>query len=103
MTNKRPVDELSESSPPDLLTVAEATQILRLGRTTLYQQTSLFIATDGAQGDIPAKKFGRQTRILRAQLEEVLGGPITWPIPPVGGDASSDHDAALDERPTQIH
>ncbi len=56
-------------------------RILRLGRTTLYQQTSLYIATNGAKGDIPAKKFGRQTRILRAQLEERLGAPISWPIP----------------------
>ncbi len=56
-------------------------RILRLGRTTLYQQTSLYIATNGAKGDIPAKKFGRQTRILRAQLEERLGASISWPIP----------------------
>lgn len=82
------------SGPPDLLTVGEAMRILRLGRTTLYQQTSLFIATDGARGDIPAKKFGRQTRILRAQLEELLGGPITWPIPVTGnGDDPPDIDS----------
>ncbi len=56
-------------------------RILRLGRTTLYQQTSLYIATNGVEGDIPAKKFGRQTRILRAKLEERLGAPISWPIP----------------------
>ncbi len=77
-------------------------RILRLGRTTLYQQTSLYIATNGAKGDIPAKKFGRQTRILRAQLEKQLGAPISWPIPaevtPIS-DAPSNTAAVDPARP----
>ena len=65
-------------SAPDLLTVAQAAQVLQLGRTTAYLLVNRFVATNGAEG-IPVVVVGGQYRIPRVRLEELIGGPITWP------------------------
>ena len=54
------------AEPPDFLTVAEAARLLRLGRSTAYNQCRLFQKPGGIEG-IPVVCFG---------------GPITWPILP---------------------
>lgn len=54
--------------------------MLRIGRTVAYELAREAIATDGASG-MPTVVIGRQFRVPRVQLEELLGGPITWPIP----------------------
>ena len=64
--------------PPDFLTVEEAAEVLRIGRTAAYQLTRRYLDTDGADG-IPATRVGRQVRVPRLRLETMLGGPITWP------------------------
>jgi excisionase family DNA binding protein len=46
--------------PPELLTVAEAASILRVGRATAYRLVKA--------GEIPAHKFGGSIRVSRAAL-----------------------------------
>ena len=73
---------------PDLLGVAEAAALLRVGLTFAYASTARFIAT-GSDKEIPAIKVGRLTRVPRAAFERFLGSPITWPIPVVERPCSS--------------
>ena len=72
-----PVDD----RPPDFLTVDEAGAVLRLSRGKAYELAREFLATGGASG-MPVIRLGRQLRVPRAMLEQWIGGPITWPIPP---------------------
>jgi excisionase family DNA binding protein len=65
---------------PDLLTVEEAARVLRVGRTTAYADVRRWFATGGADG-LPAVRVRRQVRVPRRELEDRIGGPITWPIP----------------------
>ena len=51
----------------EYLTVPEVMTYLRLGRTTVYTQARLFLATGGAEG-IPCRRFGRS---LRFPLDEL--------------------------------
>ena len=78
MTNK---PEHHRTSPPDFLTVEEAADVLRIGRTSAYRQARRYLATNGAEG-LCADRFGKQIRIPRCGLEKRLGAPITWPIVP---------------------
>jgi hypothetical protein len=41
---------------------------LRLGRTTVYEQARLFLATGGAEG-IPCRRFGRSLRFPAAAFD----------------------------------
>jgi hypothetical protein len=64
---------------PDLLTVMEAAGVLRVGRTTAYDQVGKYFATNGADG-MPCIRVGGQLRVPRALFEEWLGFRITvWP------------------------
>ena len=78
--------EMNESSPPtpstapDFLTVEEAAEVLRLGRTAAYREARKYEASNGAKG-IPVERFGKQFRVPRYRIEAKLGGPITWPLP----------------------
>ena len=76
MTNK---PEGNRTSPPDFLTVEEAADVLRIGRTSAYRQARRYLATNGAEG-LCADRFGKQIRIPRGHLEQRCGAPITWPI-----------------------
>jgi Helix-turn-helix domain len=62
----------------DFLTAAEVMERLRLGRTTVYEQARLFLATGGAEG-IPCRRYKRSLRFPTAELEAMAGGPITVP------------------------
>ena len=73
---------------PDLLGVAEAAALLRVGLTFAYASTARFIAT-GSEKEIPAIKVGRLTRVPRAAFERFSGAPITWPIPVVDRPSSA--------------
>ncbi len=79
----------NRSSPPDFLRVEEAAKVLRIGRTTAYALASEFLATNGASG-LPVVRLGKQLRVPRHRLEQMLGGTITWPPPgtPVGAPES---------------
>lgn len=60
------------------LTVEEAADVLRIGRTAAYEATRRYRATDGAEG-IPVYKVGGTLRVPRHKLEEIAGGPIELP------------------------
>lgn len=60
------------------LTAAEVMERLRLGRTTVYQQARLFLATGGAEG-IPCRRYGRSLRFPVAELEAMAREPRAIP------------------------
>jgi hypothetical protein len=53
---------------PEYLTVPEVMARLRLGRTTVYEQARLYLATRGAEG-IPCRRFGRSLRFPAAAFD----------------------------------
>ena len=53
---------------PDVLTVAEAAKVLRLGRNTAYEAVQ--------RGEIPAIKIGRRLIVPKAALLNILSGGI---------------------------
>jgi excisionase family DNA binding protein len=63
---------------PDFLRIEEAAKVLRIGRTSAYELAREFLATAGASG-LPVVRVGHQVRVPRRRLEELAGGPITWP------------------------
>ena len=68
--------------PPDFLTIDEARAVLNIGRTMAYREAAIYIATGGAEGVIPAIELKPKVlRVSRIALEELLGGPLTWPPP----------------------
>ena len=63
---------------PDFLTVTEAAALLRIGRSTVYQLARQYIATDGREG-LPARRIGRQVRVLRSGIEAWTRGRFDPP------------------------
>jgi excisionase family DNA binding protein len=61
---------------PEMLTVAEAARILRIGRTAAYELANRWLDTDGGEG-MPARRIGRQIRVPTAELEEHYGIKVT--------------------------
>lgn len=57
---------------PEMLTMAEAASVLRIGRTAAYQLARRWRETDGREG-LPVVRLGRLLRVPRAALEELLG------------------------------
>lgn len=53
---------------PEYLTVPEVMARLRLGRTTVYEQARLYLATNGAEG-IPCRRFGSSLRFPAAAFD----------------------------------
>ena len=58
----------------EYLTVPEVVAYLRLGRTTVYSQARLYLATGGAEG-IPCRRFGRSLRFPLDELAAFAGEP----------------------------
>ncbi len=87
-------DAPREGVAPDLLTVREAMVVLRIGRTTLYEQAGEFLASDGVAG-IPVVKIGKQLRFPRVALEELIGYPISWP--PIDTTSSDEAEPVADD------
>lgn len=68
--------------PPDFLTIEEARAVLGMGRTMAYREAGIYIATGGAEGALPAIELKPKVlRVPRLALEELLGGPLSWPPP----------------------
>lgn len=72
---------------PDVLTVEEVARILRIGRNSAYALARQWLATDGKEG-LPAVRLGRNVRIPRPALEQLLGCQLTVPA---DGDADGDN------------
>jgi len=68
------------AGPPDWLTVDELAAVLRISRNNAYKEVRRGVATGGREG-VPAVRIDKQFRVSRYVLEELLGGPITWPLP----------------------
>lgn len=62
------------------LTVEEAANRLRIGRTLAYQLARRYRDTGGAEG-LPVVALGNVLRVPRAKLEELAGGSLGDPEP----------------------
>lgn len=60
---------------PEVLTVEEAAQILRIGRNSAYGLARKWIDSGGVEG-LPAIRLGRCLRVPRSALERLLGGDL---------------------------
>lgn len=57
---------LADDTPdPDVLTVAEAAKLLRIGRNTLYDAIG--------RGEVPHRRFGKTIRLSRSALMVWIG------------------------------
>ncbi len=65
---------------PDFFTIPEAARVLRVGRTAAYLLAKRHLVAGGRDG-LPVVRVGRLLRVPRAELERLVGGPITWPLP----------------------
>lgn len=63
---------------PDLLTVEEAADILRLGRTKAYALARQWRVTGGEEG-LPVLDFGNVLRVPRHALEQLVGAELHSP------------------------
>lgn len=87
---------------PEYLTVPEVMARLRLGRTTVYEQARLYLATKGAEG-LPCRRFGRSLRFPAAAFD---AGAVEVPTPDENGTGDSAgsrarSNAASPEPPTR--
>ena len=89
--------EVDDTRPPDLLTVEQAAAVLQIGQSSSYSLVREYLATNGASG-LPAIRLGALIRVPRALLEQMLGGPITWP--PIPRTHSVDSAAPPAPRPS---
>ena len=81
-------------SVPDLLTVAEAARILRIGKTRAYDMAKQHQVTGGATG-LPVVKVGKLLRFHGSGLEAFMGTAITAiPNAAHGHDPSPTRTAA---------
>lgn len=64
------------SEPPAVLTVAEVRRVLRISRTTTYEQANAYLDTGGQNG-IPCVRVGTSLRFPRLLLEQYIEQPIT--------------------------
>jgi hypothetical protein len=97
---------------PDFFTLPEVGRILRIGRNSAYKAATEYEKSGGVSG-LPFVRFGKLKRVSRVVLENLKGGPTTWPLPddertveievtqPPGGESTPPielHDGAGDRR-----
>ena len=85
--------------PPSLLTVEEAAQLLRIGRTKAYAMAKQWRQTGGQRG-LPVLDLGDVLRVSLAQLEELTGAEFSdgsdTPVKP-----SEPHSSAATATPDE--
>lgn len=59
---------------PEFLTVEEAAQVLRIGRTSAYLLTQRWRHTRGESG-LPVQRLGRLLRVPRSAIERMAMSP----------------------------
>ena len=67
---------MSDSEAPVLLTVEEAGELLRIGRTKAYAMAREWRETDGRSG-LPVIDLGHVLRVPRQALEELVGTDLS--------------------------
>lgn len=89
---------------PALLTVEEAAELLRIGRTKAYAMTREWRTTGGLSG-LPVVDFGSVLRVPLAALEARIGGPLVSVGPSrVAQDLAPEEPASAEvETPTAAH
>jgi len=60
---------------PELLTITEAAQVLRISRATAYAEANRFERT--GEG-LPVIRVGRSLRAPREQLRSLIAGERSW-------------------------
>lgn len=87
---------------PDLLTIEEAAEILRLGRTKAYALARQWRATGGKAG-LPVLDFGNVLRVPRHALEQLVGAELHAPavLRRVDPDEQAEPTPASGQRPTR--
>lgn len=79
---------------PPLMTIAEAGEILRLGRTTLYDMAREYRLTNGQSG-LPVRVIRGKLRVPREEFEETFGVRIqSLPDGPNDSDIPEDGRSA---------
>lgn len=68
----------------EFLTVREVMALLRLGRTTVYAQARLYLATGGTEG-IPCRRFGRSLRFPSDELARFADCPALTSVSKAAG------------------
>jgi hypothetical protein len=81
---------------PDLLTVEEAADILRLGRTKAYAMARQWRVT-GGQAGLPVLDFGNVLRVPRHALERLIGAELSAPV---SAQDSEPEQLDTDRQPT---
>lgn len=59
---------------PEVFTVAEAAQLLRIGRSCAYALARRYRTTGGREG-LPVIEIGHSLRVPRAAINRLLAGP----------------------------
>jgi hypothetical protein len=83
---------------PEYLTVPEVMARLRLGRTTIYEQARLYLATNGAEG-LPCRRFGRSLRFPAAAFDASVRDGATRRTTDVVDSASHTRQKAASPEP----
>ena len=81
---------------PEFLTVEEAADLLRIGRTSAYALAREWRETGGRKG-LPVVELGRQLRVPRAALEELHASVVVLE----GNEPTQRVDPDLRERETR--
>ena len=63
---------------PEVLTVEEAAELLRISRNSAYALTRRWRHTGGREG-LPVIELGRNLRVPKHELERLLGVPTSEP------------------------
>ena len=73
---------------PVFLKVEEAARILRISRTSAYEQANQWLASDGRVG-LPVVRLGRSLRVPRKAIEDMIGADLSGVVLPDGWNGTT--------------